>query len=208
MRQCRQGECRFRFPAPAGGAEGERCPRCGGPTDPVGLPYSGQRAERRGIPAGGPAVEALLDNIRSIYNVGSMFRTADGAGIRHLRLAGITPTPAHPRVAKTALGAEQSVPWSYTPNGLEAAVALKERGYRLWALEGGPRAEPLFTATGLDGPPIVLVVGNELAGVDPAVLAECERVFYLPMQGEKGSLNVVVAFGIAAYFVRYRLAGF
>jgi tRNA G18 (ribose-2'-O)-methylase SpoU len=151
-----------------------------------------------------PAVEALLDNIRSIYNVGSMFRTADGAGIRHLHLCGMTATPEQPKVVKTALGAEQAVGWTFHPNGLEAAEGLQKQGYRLWALEGGRRAEPLFAAQ-VDpaGPPILLVVGNEVAGVDPAILERCERVLSIPMSGVKQSLNVVVAFGIAAYFLRW-----
>jgi tRNA G18 (ribose-2'-O)-methylase SpoU len=151
-----------------------------------------------------PVVEALLDNIRSTYNVGAMFRTADGAGLRHLHLAGITPTPNHPKIAKTALGAEAVVPWSAHPNGLEAALAMREAGYHVWALEGGPRAVSLFDAARRmpDGP-VLLVVGNEIAGVDPMLLDECEQVLSIPMQGEKQSLNVAIAFGIAAYVLRH-----
>jgi 23S rRNA (guanosine2251-2'-O)-methyltransferase len=151
-------------------------------------------------------VEALLDNIRSVYNVGAMLRTADGAGIRHLHLCGITATPDHPRVAKTALGAEDAVPWSAHPNSLDVADELKGRGYALWALESGERAEPLFGAgPAPQGTPLALVVGNELAGIDPALLARCDRVLYIPMAGVKGSLNAAVAFGIAAYYLRYAL---
>jgi tRNA G18 (ribose-2'-O)-methylase SpoU len=135
-----------------------------------------------------------------------MLRTADGVGIRHVHLAGITPTPDHPKLAKTALGAERVVDWSYQNNGLAAATLMREQGFRLWALEGGDRAEPLFeTAEDLEGPPVLLVVGSEVSGVDPAVLELCQRVLYLPMQGVKTTLNVAVAFGIAAYFLRYGL---
>ncbi|MCA9968608.1 MAG: TrmH family RNA methyltransferase, partial [Anaerolineales bacterium] len=145
---------------------------------------------------------ALLDNIRSIHNVGSMFRTADGAGLAHLYLAGITAAPTHPRLAKAALGAHETVPWSWHANGLDTAVSLRHAGYRLWAVETGPQAAPLFAAPPLTGPTL-LVVGNEKAGVDPGILAICHRIFSLPMRGHKESLNAAVAFGIAAYTLRF-----
>lgn len=133
-----------------------------------------------------------------------MFRTADGAGIRRLHLAGITATPDHPKVAKTALGAERAVAWSEHPNGLDAATALRERGYRLWALESTARSTNLFdTRPAAEGAPILLIAGNELAGVDPQILALCQRTVHLPMEGVKGSLNVAIAFGVAAYYLRY-----
>jgi 23S rRNA (guanosine2251-2'-O)-methyltransferase len=144
-------------------------------------------------------VEALLDNIRSIYNVGSMLRTADGAGLRHLHLCGITPPPDHPKIAKTALGAEQAVGWTRYANGLETAVSLQQRGYQLWALEGAPDAQPLLATAVPPHAPILLIVGNELAGVDPGILAVCDKVLYIPMQGLKHSLNVASAFAVAAY---------
>ena len=202
MRQCSGERCRFRFPAPAGTTEGHVCPRCQSPTAFVTAPFSGRPPETAS-PAG-PHVEALLDNIRSIFNVGAMFRTADGAGIRRLHLAGITATPDHPKVAKTALGAERAVAWSEHPNGLDAATALRERGYRLWALESTARSTNLFdTRPAAEGAPILLIAGNELAGVDPQILALCQRTVHLPMEGVKGSLNVAIAFGVAAYYLRY-----
>jgi tRNA G18 (ribose-2'-O)-methylase SpoU len=146
----------------------------------------------------------LLDNLRSVYNVGSIFRTADGAGIRHLHLCGITPPPDHPKIAKTALGAEKSVGWSQYKNGLETAVSLQQRGFQLWAIEETAQSDPLFTAAHpADNSPILLIVGNEIAGVDPEILALCDRVLHIPMAGHKKSLNVATAFGIAAYVARY-----
>jgi 23S rRNA (guanosine2251-2'-O)-methyltransferase len=215
MWQCTRPPCRFRFPANLAQGPPKACPYCGGVTAAAGAPFAGHEVKAEGVAAPPlpdsmsrawqpPVVEALLDNIRSIYNVGSLFRTADGAGFSHLHLCGITATPAQPKVAKTALGAERAVPWTFYPNGLDAAVRLKGAGMRLWALEGGPRAVSLLEAAGeLDGPPILLLVGNELAGVDPDLLALCDRVFYLPMLGVKGSLNVATAFGVAAYFLRF-----
>jgi 23S rRNA (guanosine2251-2'-O)-methyltransferase len=208
IRQCENSECRFRFPVEQDSLKGRRCPRCGGLTQVVELPHVNRGVEQSGETPGAPPVEALLDNIRSTFNVGAMFRTADGAGLRYLHLCGITPTPDNPKIAKTALGAELSVPWKEYPNALDAALLLKEQGLRLWALEGGPQAQSLFAPTlqsnrSLSGSPILLVVGSEVAGVDPGLLALCERVVAIPMQGSKRSLNVAIAFGVAAYYLRF-----
>lgn len=204
IRQCDRKDCRFRFPVIEDSSLGERCPRCGGSTKSVDVPFTDHQVKMKGIMPDGPELEALLDNIRSVSNVGSIFRTADGVGIRHIHLCGITPTPENPKLAKTALGAENAVAWTQHRDGLASAVELKGRGLRLWALEGGPRSESLFHAiTDPHGPPILLVVGNEVSGVDPGILRQCERVFHIPMQGIKTSLNVSVALGIAAYFLRF-----
>ena len=204
IRQCTQEACRFRYPVDLSLPVRETCPRCGAPSVPVEMPHANEKVILQQAPAPGPEVEALLDNIRSTFNVGAMFRTADGAGLRRIHLCGICPQPDHPRVVKTALGAEQTVPWTYHRNGLDAALELKAAGMRLWALEGGPRAESLFAAArDLPGSPILLVVGNEVSGVDPGILAACDRVVAIPMLGVKDSLNVAIAFGIAAYFLRH-----
>jgi tRNA G18 (ribose-2'-O)-methylase SpoU len=154
-------------------------------------------------------LETLLDNVRSAFNVGSILRSADAAGLRRVHLCGVTPTPAHPRVAKqiakTALGAEQSVPWAYAPNALDAARALCDQGTTLWALEEAPGALSLFAAP-LPAGPLALVVGSEVAGVDPGLLSLCACAVCLPMRGIKRSLNVAVAFGIAAVLLAERLA--
>lgn len=145
----------------------------------------------------------LLDNIRSIHNTGSMFRTADGAGVGHLYLAGITATPDHSRLAKAALGAHEVVNWSYGPNAVELAAALRADGYQLWALE--PRTLSSPNGVTVDERParLALVVGNERAGVDPGVMALCDGVLSLPMTGQKTSLNAAVAFGIAVYYLQF-----
>ncbi len=201
LRQCANPACRFRFPLIDPRVSGETCPVCGGATTLAGQYRS---AAPPPWPAAPPPVEALLDNIRSIYNVGSMLRTADGAGLRHLHVCGITPPPNHPKVAKTALGAEQAVGWTRYNNGLDTAVALQRRGFVLWALEGAPDAEPLLETAVPSGRPVLLIVGNEIAGVDPGILALCDKVLYIPMQGVKESLNVASAFAIAAYHLTRR----
>lgn len=203
MRQCQNDSCRFRFPALAGTEEGRQCPECGDLTVVVGSPFTA-RSPQASPDSTGPIVEALLDNIRSVFNVGAMFRTADGAGLRRLHLCGITATPRHPKVAKTALGAELVTPWTRHRNALDAAKQLQEQDAQLWALERQEGSRSLFSAAprAVDSP-IVLVVGNERAGIDPELLACCDRVLHIPMAGTKESLNVAIAFGVAAYYLRH-----
>lgn len=193
----------MRFPVSATEQRGDHCPHCDAPTEIV-LTYQAATLPVCAPPPG-PVVEALLDNLRSVFNVGSIFRASDGAGIRCLHLCGTTPTPEHPKLAKTALRAEDGVAWRYYRNSLQAAQALQAQGFRLWALEGGGRAVSLYNL-GLDDPtasPLVLVVGNEVSGIDPGLLALCERIVFIPMLGAKESLNVATAFGIMAYQVRF-----
>lgn len=206
MRQCQGRGCNFRFPDVGEHARGRACPKCGNATKLVHAPYGAHQVEIGKMVANGPEVVALLDNIRSVFNVGNMLRTADGAAIRHMHLCGITPTPNNPKLAKTALGAEREVDWTYHEDGLAATISLRQEGLRIWALEGGPRSESLFEApTDFNDPLVVLVVGSEISGVDPGIIEQCERVVCLPMQGVKTTLNVSVAFGIAAYFLRFGL---
>lgn len=206
QRLCSSSSCGLRFPVAEGSELGASCPLCSAPTRFVGESYETQEVRERRI-AAGPPVEALLDNIRSLRNVGSMFRSADGAGVTHMHLGGFTPTPEHPKFAKTALGSERSVAWTQHRDPAEAAAGLREQGKRLWALEGGPRSRDLFelldSAGTPNAAPIVLVLGHEVSGVDPRVLEHCEQIARIPMAGVKGSLNVSVAFGVAAYFLRH-----
>lgn len=202
--QCADERCRFRFPAEAAEAEALRCPRCRGRVAAVAEAATGGSATEREPQSSAPVaphIVGVLDNIRSIHNVGSMFRSADGAGLSHLYLTGITATPEHPKLGKAALGAENTVAWSYHPNGVDAVAQLRERGYRLWALERTADAGKGAIDVPLE--PLALVVGNERAGVDPGILAQCEAVLALPMLGQKASLNAAVAFGIAVYYLRF-----
>ncbi len=198
--ECTAVTCQLRFPAQESALRSLECPLCASPIHAVAETafFQETAAKKAGI-----SFEGMLDNIRSIHNVGSMFRSADGAGLHHLHLCGITATPTHPKLAKAALGAQERVAWSSSRNGVETAVALKKDGYQLWAIEATPTAEPLFEATTQFTKPVVLIVGNEKAGVDPGILSLCDRVFSLPMQGFKQSLNVAVAFGIAVYYLRF-----
>jgi 23S rRNA (guanosine2251-2'-O)-methyltransferase len=152
----------------------------------------------------GPEVEVILDNIRSAYNVGSIFRTADGANARHIHLCGITPSPDHVQVQKTALGAQWTVPWTVHWNALEAARSCIQKGMRLWILEYVDGSRSIYELEKEVGTvPIALVVGNEIGGVDPSIMALSEQVIHIPMLGSKRSLNVSTAFGIAFYHIRF-----
>lgn len=209
-RQCTAPDCGLRFPVDQHSPLGAVCPRCGAPTRFVDAPYQTHGVTTPEAGAAGPVLEALLDNIRSLRNVGSIFRTADGAGVGHLHLGGITPTPDHPKLAKTALGAEQVVPWTHHPDAAAAAVALQQEGAVLWAVEGGAESVSLFDPRlqrdlAEQGPGVrrVLVFGHEVSGVDPRIVALCQRVIHLPMLGIKDSLNVSVAFGIVVYALRF-----
>jgi 23S rRNA (guanosine2251-2'-O)-methyltransferase len=188
---------------------GASCPHCGLATSFVDEPYPSHEAPRdAAAPRNAARMGALLDNIRSLRNVGSMFRSADGIGLELMVLGGVTPTPAHRGLAKTALGAESSVPWRADSDALRAAAQCAQDGWELWALEGGPRARNLFAPEILGeahARAIMLVVGHEVSGVDPRILELCTTVLYLPMVGVKGSLNVSVAFGIAAYVLSCRV---
>jgi tRNA(Leu) C34 or U34 (ribose-2'-O)-methylase TrmL len=144
-------------------------------------------------------VVAVLDDIRSQWNVGAIFRTADAAGLAGLVLTGITATPPARIVAKTALGAEEMVPWRYRASVVEALRAAEAEGREVWALELGEGAETVFDVR----PPrrMTLLLGNEVVGVSSEALAIAKKRVAIPMAGRKGSLNVAVAFGIAAFAI-------
>lgn len=149
-------------------------------------------------------VVAVVDNVRSVRNVGAMLRTADAMGVAHLHLGGITPPGDHDQIDKTALGAQHAVAWSSHPDTVAIVTALQGQGWQIWALEDGPRAQSLAAASAdlhsfARPAGIAMVVGHEVAGVDPAILAMADRRIVIPMRGTKDSLNVATAFGIAAY---------
>jgi tRNA G18 (ribose-2'-O)-methylase SpoU len=202
--ECVRPECRFRFTTGAGNYEfSEKCPKCGANTRRVDVPdYQYHRTSSSGdFP--GPRLEILLDNLRSTFNVGSIFRTADGAGVDQIHLLGITPPVSHPQIHKTALGAELTVPSAQHWNGVDAAREVKARGLALWALEDGDGAQSIFTLADQPAPvSIALVVGNEAAGVDPEILSLCDQIVSIPMMGKKESLNVAIACSVAVYVIR------
>jgi len=146
---------------------------------------------------------AVLNDIRSLYNVGSIFRTADGAGLEKLWLCGITGHPPDTQITKTALGAEKEVPWEYRRDVLALLKELKAKGYRIVFLEQLAESIP-YQDYAPEGP-VCLVLGNEITGVSDELVALCDETIEIEMVGLKSSLNVSVAFGIVAYHLRHAL---
>ena len=142
-------------------------------------------------------IYVVLENIRSMYNVGAAFRTSDAACIQELILCGYTAIPPRKEIDKTALGATETVPWRHFPKALDALKWLKEQGITVAALEHCKESKDLMT---MDCPfPIALVVGNEVDGVSEEVVAACDFACEIPMYGMKQSLNAAVAYGIAVF---------
>ena len=197
VQECDEPACRFRYPMREGERIGNRCPMCGGHVTTRHILAEPHELPVRGLHPHTPSFDVLVDNVRSLFNVGSIFRSADGAAVRHLYLCGVTPTPANQKLAKTALGAEQCVAWSHHHNSIDLADGLLGSGYGLWALEEGEGADSLLAVSRVPSN-MVLVIGNEVTGVDPDLQARCSRRLAIPMRGTKRSLNVATAFGIAA----------
>lgn len=180
------------------------CPSCGVRMTARPLEIEGKLLDQQARIRGGEGAQierlpfaVVLDNVRSLWNVGSMFRTADACGVQKMMLTGVTGCPPRPELSKTALGAEQAVGWDYFADPLEAVRRLARDGFEAVALETSPRS---VSVDRFEWPNrVALVVGNEVAGIGDPVLEECTRHVSLPMLGVKDSLNVAVAFGIAAF---------
>lgn len=145
-------------------------------------------------------IHVILHDIRSIHNVGSMFRTADAAGVAHIYLTGYTGTPEHRALHKTALGAQDAVPWTHTLHVENVLDSLQTNAFTLAALEITDTPSNVADLQ-IDHFPICLVVGNEVEGVPQPVLDRCDLALEIPQYGVKQSLNVSVAFGIAVFGV-------
>lgn len=143
-------------------------------------------------------VVLILDNIRSMYNVGSIFRTADGARIEAIYTAGYTPHPPRAEITKTALGATKTIPYKHFPNISDAINDVKERGMKVAVLELTHNARSIYSLQKEDFP-LAIIVGNEISGVSTEAIDLAEFALTIPMLGAKHSLNVSVAAGIALY---------
>ncbi len=139
----------------------------------------------------------VLDNIRSLENVGSIFRTADALAVDKVFLCGISGKPSSSKISKTALGAEKVVPWEYRKQTWRLVEQLKAQGVFVAALEQTKRS--IFLPGFKPRFPLALVIGHEVKGVSASVLSGADAIIAIPMRGQKESLNVAVAFGIAAY---------
>ncbi len=144
-------------------------------------------------------VHVVLDNLRSAFNVGSIFRTSDAGAVAHIHLCGMSAHPPHKKLEKTALGAFDYVPWTYYERTRDCLAALKAQAVPIVAIEVTPEAVELGA---FDWPsPVALVFGNEVDGINERRLAQCDAVVKIPMHGHKNSINVATAFGIVLYDV-------
>ncbi|MEZ5400410.1 MAG: TrmH family RNA methyltransferase [Bryobacteraceae bacterium] len=155
----------------------------------LGARYSGKM--------GSLPVRVLLDNVRSMYNVGAFFRTVDSAGAEGLLLCGITPRPPKPGISKTALGAEEHVGWEFDWDAPAAAAGLAARGYEIAVVETSSGAVDLFDWRPRF--PVCVVFGHEVDGTQPALLEMASVRVRIPMLGMKHSLNVATAGGVVLY---------
>lgn len=150
-------------------------------------------------------IRLVVHNVRSIHNVGSVFRTSDAARIKHVHLTGFTGTPEHKDLHKTALGAQDAVSWSHHEEAVPLLQELRAEGYTIAALEQTDESEHLAdVSSGIY--PLCLVIGNEVRGIDDSVLEVADLAIEIPQYGTKISMNVGVAYGIAVYTLvrRYR----
>jgi tRNA (guanosine-2'-O-)-methyltransferase len=147
-------------------------------------------------------VALVLDRVQSPFNVGSILRTAAAFRVDHVWLVGDTAAPTNPRTAKTALGSQRFVDWTWCDTAAAALAVAREAGYRVVGLELAEAAVPLPELPA--DPPVCLVVGHEDRGLPPATLALCDQVAYIPQLGRIGSLNVATATAIGLYELRRR----
>ena len=151
-------------------------------------------------------VIAVLENIRSAYNVGSVFRTADAFLLEAIYITGYTCVPPHKEIKKTALGAEESVDWKHFTNANEAIKALKENGYKVYAIEQAMKSLKLQNLLFGSNDKIAVIFGNEVTGVEQETILQCDGCIEIPQLGMKHSLNIATAAGVVLWeLVRGRI---
>ena len=148
----------------------------------------------------------VLDNIRSLHNVGSAFRTADAFKVERIFLTGITGTPPHREIHKTALGATESVPWQYDSEAAVAAQRLKDEGYTIVVVEQTTESLPLQKFHAEPSSRYCLVFGNEVNGVSESVISLADMALEIPQEGTKHSLNISVCLGIVVWEIFKKVA--
>ncbi len=161
------------------------------------IPYRVTAAGSSWAVVGPLPVSVLLDNVRSMYNVGSFFRTGDAVSLEKLYLAGITGYPPQKMITKTALGAEETVPWEHTPGAKEQILALRARDYEIAAIETTVHAVDLFEWQPRF--PVCVLFGHETDGLTPELASLADTHIRIPMLGRKHSLNVATAGGVVLY---------
>ena len=144
-------------------------------------------------------VIAVLENIRSAYNVGSVFRTADAFLLEAIYITGYTCTPPHKEIKKTALGAEETVSWKHFTNAALAIEDLKSNGYKIYAVEQAEKSIALQKLDFKNDERIAVIFGNEVSGVEESTIAACDGCIEIPQLGMKHSLNIATAAGVVLW---------
>lgn len=190
------------------------CPRCNLPATlrPIEVWQAMEhshalRVSRNGLSGGSEspyaprAVSVVLEDVRSLWNVGAIFRTSDGAGVHQLFLCGVTGCPPRKEISKTSLGAENTIPWEYSTSAVPVLRKMHEQRLLIVGLERSEGSASLYgsRAQSLIRAPMALIVGNEVNGLSAESRNLCDLLVYIPMRGTKESLNVAVAFGVAIY---------
>ena len=201
IRECQNPKCNLRFPDSYELDISINCPICGSAAlikETIDL-----TKDCRDIINWKPFRDftLILDNVRSVYNVGAIFRTAIGLGLNHVYLCGITPTPKHKQFKKTSLGAENFINWEKSLNCVEQCKSLKEKGYQLISIESTSESISLLNLKKVDlgDSKTAIIVGNEITGIDPKVLSLSDLVISIPITGKNKSFNVTTALGIALF---------
>jgi tRNA G18 (ribose-2'-O)-methylase SpoU len=197
--QCPNQACNYRYPAPKD-EYSIYCPVCGEKMSIIeydidnGYTHFAKNMQIR--------LEGAVDNVRSAYNIGAMLRSANAFGLEHLYLCGYSPTPQQSKVLKTSLGAESNLAWSHQPSALTLIQQKKTDGYLILAIEATSSASSLIDYSLPSGTSkVMMVVGNEIFGIDPAIRALSAAILQIPIYGEKKSLNVASSFSIAAFYL-------
>lgn len=207
MFECQNPDCCLRIPTNLSLYIVDICPFCKNPMKPVSESFQNMFPSRTSTGSDSPIIHILLDNLRSVFNVGSVFRTANGAAVAHIYCCGTTPTPEHPKFIKSGLGAEETVSWSYSRNGLNTTRDAMTEGFHVATLEISSNSDSIFgilQQTSIQSK-ILLVVGNEVSGIDPGILLLSDSRVHIPMLGKKTSLNVSIAAALAMYVYRFKL---
>jgi 23S rRNA (guanosine2251-2'-O)-methyltransferase len=144
-------------------------------------------------------VIVVLENIRSAYNIGSVFRTADAFLLEAVYIIGYSAIPPHKEIKKTALGAEESVSWQHFTDAGAAITVLKESGYRIYAVEQVENSISLEQFKSNPGDKIAVIFGNEVTGVEQSTIAQCDGTIEIPQLGMKHSLNIATAAGVVLW---------
>lgn len=204
FRECSNPDCRFRYPDPINCTVLHTvCPLCGEAAvivNEVNIQFENFSDKTHLKNHSKTTIIPVLDNIRSLYNVGSIFRTANGFGIDWILLCGISPTPHHNQFHKTSLGAEKFIKWEHHNNAVILLDHLRNRHFQIISLEKTEQSKPInWVKKEHLSANLAIFLGNENLGVDPEIIKRSDMVVSIPMLSTKKSYNICVAFGIALY---------